>query len=196
MRIGILLVGTYSWDWPCLPSQTITSGVICFDVRKAPCLFFHFLLTSAISVMVIRSFIYFKELISFSVRSSFVSFHYSGITIAKYLFGWTHFNNKLKLIHFPESFRNKILATQMSILPLLTFSVVPPDLCQTFMHTQRHKLMPIFIIIILYLTFSSQSGLCKSPFLLGLPLNFEEICLDLFKLYHILNVFHKYFFCI
>lgn len=50
---------------------------------KAPCLFLYFLLASTISVMVIRSFIYFEELISFSLGSLFVSFQYSGTAIAE-----------------------------------------------------------------------------------------------------------------
>lgn len=51
--------------------------------RKAPCLLLCFLLASTTSVRVIRSFIYFEELISFSIGSLFVSFHYSGTAIAE-----------------------------------------------------------------------------------------------------------------
>lgn len=60
-RTGIFLVGTCSWDWSS-PSQNITNGVICFDDKESarPTLYF-FVLASTISVMVIGSFIYFKD---------------------------------------------------------------------------------------------------------------------------------------
>lgn len=75
-----MLVGIYSWDWSSLPSESITNGVICFGVKERTMLI---LLPSTISVTVIRPFIYFEELISFSVGSLFVSFHYSGTAIAE-----------------------------------------------------------------------------------------------------------------
>ena len=46
---------------------------------------FLFLLPSAISVMVIESFIYFKEQLSFSLGSLLVSVHYS-VTVRNKLF--------------------------------------------------------------------------------------------------------------
>ena len=192
---GILFVEISSWDWSSRSCQDTTNGVICFDVKENAMFILVFLLPSTISVMVIGSCIYFKERIRFSLGSVLVSFHILALpgrsiySVELILI----INGSWRILQSPSLTRFLVLKLTFSLYSPLVYLLICGFITPVT-HAYCQKPMLTFIIIVLDLSHSPLQMAYSGSFLLGLALNFKEICSFMCKLYYIPNLFHKFFF--